>query len=90
MGYFSNGTAGEIYMCKWCQNCAHLDDPCMVWGAHLSRNYEDCNDENSILHLLIPRSEDKLSNKQCTMFIKSNGEPKTDYIPLKGEVVTLP
>jgi len=50
-----------------------LDGPpdgpgCTVWLAHELHNYEECNNENSILHLLIPRTKDGLGNEQCTMF----------------------
>jgi hypothetical protein len=92
MGYFSNSTDGTAYKGKWCANCAHFDDPCMVWGIHMMKNYEECNNEYSILHLLIPRSKDKLSNEKCTMFIKTSQKPREEapYIPLKGEVMVMP
>lgn len=79
MGYFSNGTEGQSYEAQYCNRCAHEgpeDGPgCAVLLAHLLYNYDECNNENSILHILIPRSEDGLSNEECQMFIrKSQGE----------------
>jgi hypothetical protein len=38
-----------------------------VWNAHLLYSYRDCNDEGSILHMLIPKG--KCSNGQCLMFV---------------------
>lgn len=44
--------------------------------AHMLRNYDDCNEDDSPLHMLIPRTADKLGNEMCRMFVK--GEPATD------------
>lgn len=68
MGYFSNGSEGMDYESQYCDKCQHQDGPCTVWLAHMLHNYEECNKPDSILHLLIPQTEDKLGNKQCTMF----------------------
>jgi hypothetical protein len=75
MGYFSNGTEGEMYYETYCANCIHNGDEendpyCPVWAAHKDYNYRDCNDKSSILHILIPRSKDGLDNEQCTMFLR--------------------
>ena len=40
MGYFSNGTEGELYQRQWCDRCIHRDDYeagtfCEVWSAHI-------------------------------------------------------
>lgn len=68
MGYFSNGTEGEIYQEDFCFKCVHdQDQNCRVWLAHLLYNYSF--QEKSMLDLLIPRSKDGLSNDKCTMFI---------------------
>ena len=67
MGYFSNGTEGEIYAERFCERCVH-NEGCAVWTAHMLHNYRDCNDPGSILHILIPRSEDGVGNEQCRMF----------------------
>lgn len=71
MGYFANGSEGDDYERRYCDRCLHQkpdDGGCMVWLAHALHNYRDCNDKNSVLHLLIPRSADDLSNEACTMF----------------------
>lgn len=69
MGYFSNGTEGMLYEEHWCDRCEHQDG-CAVWLAHSLYNYDECNNEKSILHLLIPRSKNKLDNERCLMFIE--------------------
>ncbi len=73
MGYFPNGDAGIIYEARWCERCIHNpEDPdvegCAVMLAHLLHNYDECNNSDSILHLLIPRGE--LDNEQCKMFLE--------------------
>ena len=68
MGYFSNGTEGEMYQDTYCAKCIH-EKGCPVWGLHLLHNYDECNKPDSFLHLLIPRSETGLSNEQCSMFV---------------------
>lgn len=73
MAYFSNGTEGDLYEGRYCDRCLHQNGPdgnsgCAVWLAHMLFNYEHCNDENSILHILIPRSKDGLGNEKCRMF----------------------
>lgn len=71
MGYFSNGTEGMLYYETFCSRCVHdKGQSCPVWNAHLIHNYAECNKPDSILHMLIPRSEDKLGNEVCTMFIE--------------------
>ncbi len=72
MGYFSNSTEGEMYAEQYCDHCVHQNgadgqSPCMVWSAHLLLNYDECNNKDSILHMLIPRSEGGF-NDQCRMF----------------------
>ena len=79
MGYFSNGTEGMDYEARWCNRCQHEGPPdgpgCVVWLAHILHNYKECNKKDSILHLLIPRSKDGLSNEQCAMFVeRATGE----------------
>ena len=69
MGYFSNGSEGMLYEEQYCDRCEHQDG-CAVWMAHNIYNYDECNNPKSILHLLIPRSADKLDNEQCRMFIE--------------------
>jgi hypothetical protein len=68
VGYFPNGTAGELYAEQYCDRCLHSKDGCAVWLAHFIHNYEECNNDKSILHELIPR--DGITNKKCLMFIE--------------------
>lgn len=71
MGYFSSGTEGWDYFEQYCSRCVHdKDESCPIWNAHLIHNYDECNREESILHMLIPRSKDKLSNEACLLFIE--------------------
>lgn len=70
MGYFSNGTEGMDYEAQWCDHCLHRDG-CAVWMAHTLYNYKECNNPDSILHILIPLTEDGLGNERCTMFVDS-------------------
>lgn len=74
MAYFSNGTEGMMYEDEFCSRCIHYseDEGCPVWNAHLLYSYRDCNDETSILHFLIPRSKNGLTNEQCKMFVADN------------------
>jgi len=67
MGYFSNGCEGSDYEEQYCSKCYWGDKACMVWLAHLERNYEECNNDKSILHIFIPRTKDGLGNEKCKM-----------------------
>ena len=75
MAYFPNGSAGLGYQEVHCFKCANWRDKndgrgpgCAVWDAHLMHSYRDCNNKDSILHMLIPRNEDG-SNAECEMFM---------------------
>lgn len=71
MAYFSNGTEGALYFEAYCARCIHdKNEDCPIWAAHLLYSYRDCNDESSILHMLIPRSADGLSNEACKLFVE--------------------
>lgn len=67
MAYFSNGSEGDDYAARYCERCVH-EEGCPVWLAHMLHNYRDCNDADSILHILIPRTADGLGNEQCGLF----------------------
>ena len=71
MGYFSNGTEGMAYEERYCEKCLHYGDcgDCAVLESHAAYNYAECNKPESILHILIPRSINGLSNEKCKMFI---------------------
>ena len=68
MGYFSNGSEGMDYEAKWCARCVHEESEtgCSVLLLHALHNYDECNNKDSFLHVLIPR--DGIWNKKCTMF----------------------
>ena len=73
MGYFSNGSEGELYEQRYCSRCIH-HKTCPVWMLHLLLNYELCNapEDNPgriALDMLIPRGEG--GNEQCTMFVEA-------------------
>ncbi len=46
MGYFSNGTEGEMYAEEYCSRCVHWKDNgsgchgCPVWDLHFLHNYD--------------------------------------------------
>jgi hypothetical protein len=86
MAYFSNGTEGLEYEAKWCATCVHSKPHgqmvgCTVWLAHLLYNYAECNNPQSVLHVLIPRSKDALSNLKCTMHITREEVKKARQVP---------
>ena len=71
MGYFANGTMGEIYKAEYCDRCVHQkpdDGGCAVWLAQMLHNYGEARRPDSILHLLIPRSKSGGGNERCRMF----------------------
>jgi len=70
MGYFSNSSEGEAYERTYCAHCRHQNDEqgCPVMLAHLIHGYADCNNPDSILHLLIPRTPDG-HNAECGLFL---------------------
>lgn len=84
MGYFSNGTEGEMYYEQYCSRCIHepkdADAPdakfCPIWGWHLMENYEGCNNEKSYLHKLIPRED--AGNGECVMFMERPADQELD------------
>jgi hypothetical protein len=97
MGYFPNGTAGDLYEQEFCSRCIHRDGPdgkgsCAVMLAHLLHNYDECNNPNSILEYLIPRGNPKNGepwNKQCELFIDRSqvtfSPPEKPTLSLGGE-----
>lgn len=74
MGYFPNGTSGMAYEEQYCDRCIHQkpdDGGCAVFLAHLIHNYDEANNDQSILGILIPTNEDGF-NEQCTMFVEKD------------------
>ena len=74
MGYFSNGTEGDIYEQEYCSKCVH--DQCSVMLLHLAWNYDDVNDRKKpkprALDLFIPI--EGIENKKCTMFFEERDQ----------------
>jgi len=70
MGYFPNGTEGMLYQERYCDRCVHCSEEhgCPVMLAHELWNYEECNNAQSVLHRMIPRTDDDLDNGQCFAF----------------------
>lgn len=79
MGYFANGTEGEIYQELYCDRCIHRGGerrpPCMVWFLQLEHNYEDLESDNRAIDVLIPRHESGVGNHKCTMFVEDQDAP---------------
>ena len=68
MGYFANGTEAAEYEATYCMHCVHAGDGgCPVWLLHMLHNYKECNNPDSFIHVLIPRSNDGW-NEKCAMF----------------------
>jgi len=71
MAYFANGTIGMRYEEIYCDKCVHnLEDfccPCLT--AHMLWNYEEANKKGSVLHKMIPMSEDGLYPQKCIFFV---------------------
>lgn len=64
MGYFSNGSEGADWESDNCSECVHESD-CAALRAHKVHNYKECNNPDSILHLLIPYKDGV--NGECRM-----------------------
>ena len=90
MGYFSNGTEGELFRESYCYRCVNwrdLDDNrgpgCPIMDAHHLFAREECNNESNaktILDMLIPRRMITASDgfplpiNECAMFIPAAPE----------------
>lgn len=86
MGYFSNGTEGDLYVEHYCHRCIHYREEgpdCGVMLAHLLHNYDQFREGGehlkSALDLLIPRitmtGADGIAiptNGECAMFLVKN------------------
>ena len=71
MAYFPNGTSAIDYEETYCIHCIHHGGPdgvCAIMDAHMMFNYDECNNDKSILNILIPQTADGLGNKECAMF----------------------
>lgn len=72
MGYFANGTEGDMFEARQCARCVHEDPDkgCPVFLAHVLYAYELCNQKEHpgkvMLDMLIPRKG--AHNDDCAMF----------------------
>jgi hypothetical protein len=89
MGYFSNGMEAAYYEEMYCSKCVHTREEkedgtgaCPLWMAHVLHNYDECNNEKSILHELIPRSKNGLGNEQCSMFVEDKNRPDPNQMDM--------
>ena len=80
MGYFPNGTEGDIWTSENCARCEHwngreekdFEKPgCMVEFIHLNWNYgqKEGSDLQKVMDCLIPRNKEECFNEKCSMFI---------------------
>jgi hypothetical protein len=79
MGYFSNGTEGMVYEETYCANCVHYGPEgisCAVLELHSIHNYDECNNRDSFLHVLIPRGKDG-QNQKCRMLTLDPAKAKS-------------
>lgn len=86
MGYFSNGTEGQIYEQTFCARCIHydhdlgVDKPCPIWMAHFLYSYELCNEKEHpgkvMLDMLIPEDHENglNGNGRCRMFVQDEAK----------------
>ncbi len=86
MGYFSNGTEGNMYEEKYCEKCIHYGESgeeCTILTLHTCWNYEQTTDETkkTALDLLIPPAKVGLGNEICTMFHPKQEPPGPNHLP---------
>ncbi len=73
MGYFSNGTEGDIYESEYCRKCVHHDhvpgedEPCPIWTLHVFYNGDENSEIQDMLNTFIPQKG--VHNEKCKMFI---------------------
>lgn len=94
MGYFSNGTEGELYQSQYCDRCLY-DNPakgiyCPIWNLHMLDNYKECNKPESYLHALIPRSKTDHDNERCRMFVDRNAIPSLSVEKIESDTLGNP
>lgn len=87
MGYFANGTEGEIFQGEYCAKCVHdLKQNCPIWLLHLTWNYEQFDGDGEIkkaaLDTLIIREHREVPGgfativNRCTMFRPATQEER--------------
>ena len=75
MGYFANGSEGDMWEEENCRRCQHdKDDGCAVLAVHLLYNYDqqDAGQDKlkAAMQLLIPRADDGVFNGRCSMLLE--------------------
>ena len=78
MGYFSNGTEGDMYEEKYCNHCINMDQEkgCPVLNLHLLWNYEQFGKDKEsktkkfALDWFILKQKDGPFSDICSMFKK--------------------
>jgi hypothetical protein len=79
MGYFSNGTMGEMYETRYCERCIHYSElpGCPVFVLHLVWNYDQHSDPTKAeaLEQFIPTLDAPPWNGPCKMFVAKEGKP---------------
>lgn len=92
MAYFPNGTAVDIYEAQYCSRCVHQGPPngpgCAVMLAHLIHNYNECNKDDSILHLLIPHDKRGFPG-ECKMFMDKSRWEKSKLVKDEEKLADL-
>lgn len=84
MGYFSNGSEGDVYEHKYCSHCVHYhlgqwdEGCCAVWNAHMIGNYKQIENHDlaTVLDLLIPSDERSFPTK-CAMYLATQVAPSS-------------
>ena len=89
MGYFPNGTAGEMYEAKWCSRCVHHlggeHESCPIMVLHFLWNYDACNgNEEDATDLAKARhlalgvfiEQKGAGNEECTMFHEGTADER--------------
>ena len=74
MGYFANGTEADLYFERWCSRCVHHlpEHGCPAMLAHSLWNYDECTNDGSILHKMIPM--EGIRNGECFAFVPREAE----------------
>lgn len=92
MGYFSNGTDGDIYQSNFCNRCIHDKEGfgCQIMNAHFFFNYDQHKNEQlkEVLSMLIPREEDEGEfNGQCLLYVpKERNQLEAELEKVRGEL----
>lgn len=99
MGYFANGTEGEMYQARWCERCRNFGADklsketdtwgCPIWDVHMHYAYDHAGEPrdspvNRILDNLIPR--EGVHNLECSMFTPIPGheiDGQLELVPWK-------